>query len=194
MMEETDLAAPSHFRRGGLGESAVGVSSTDRFPVENISRDDCDRFVHRATRYGLVRGWARRGSLALPTEEEWEYACRGGTPSKPAFHFGSILNGLHANCDGNYPYGTDESGPYLARTSPVGDYESQARHPWGLCDLHGNVWEWCAGLDRESQIFAPLRGGSYDSGVVNCRTAYRRWSEPNVRLNRFGLRLCLRPS
>jgi formylglycine-generating enzyme required for sulfatase activity len=118
----------------------------------------------------------------LPTESEWEYACRTGTNTP--FHFGSELNGRQANCDGTVPYGTDSDGPYLKKTTPVGKYPANA---WGLYDMHGNVWEWCSDWYGEypaGSLTNPsgpatgsiriVRGGSWLDDAVYCRSANRR--------------------
>ncbi len=163
--------------------------------MENVSWNDCAEFLEKLS--------AREGrGYRLPTEAEWEYACRAGT-STP-FSFGVSLNGTEANCDGNYPYGTAEKGPYLSRTCPVGSYAANA---WGLHDMHGNVWEWCQdwyardayqhsnNKDPEytnSGDSRVLRGGSWLSNCGNCRAAFRRWAAPGLRLNNFGFRLAFR--
>lgn len=74
----------------------------------------------------------------LPTEAEWEYACRAG--SMTPFHFGDVCNGSEANVDGDNPFGTRTKGASLKRTTTVGSYLANS---FGLLDMHGNVWEWC---------------------------------------------------
>ena len=113
---------PSHFKG-------------DTLPVECVSWEDAQEFCAQAS-----AGTGRM--VRLPTEAEWEYACRAGTTTP--FYWGSELNGTQANCGGNYPYGTEATGPYRETTSPVGSYAGEYPHPWGLADVHGNVLECCA--------------------------------------------------
>ncbi|MGL6097591.1 MAG: formylglycine-generating enzyme family protein, partial [Fimbriiglobus sp.] len=127
----------------------------------------------------------------LPHEYEWEYACRGGLGNRRPYHFGHALNGDKANCNGNVPYGTDTKGEYLARTTQVGTYSAEARHPWWLCDMHGNVSKWC---NNEYSInYRVIRGGAFASYARNCRGAHRYYDLPRGRLHNLGFRVCFRP-
>jgi formylglycine-generating enzyme required for sulfatase activity len=143
-----------------------------------------------------------RLDFSLPTEAEWEYACRAGTTTP--FHFGSVLDGTQANCDGKYPYGTKKKGSNLERPTPVGSYAANA---WGLYDVHGNLWEWCADGYLEDLIGLPavdssnfkssnspyvLRGGSWYLDAWYCRAARRARSDPSNRDYDFGFRVALR--
>ena len=137
----------------------------------------------------------------LPTEAEWEYACRAGTMTP--FNFGSQLNGRQANCDGTRPYGTDTKGPNLEKTSPVGTYPANA---WGLYDMHGNVWEWCSdwyGEYPSGSVTDPsgpargwqrvYRGGDWRVDAVNCRSA-DRGCDPSIRSRLIGFRVVMSSS
>jgi len=164
----------------------------DEIPVERVSWNDCDDWLKKLS--------GQFGELIprLPTEAEWEYACRAGTTTKYAF--GDSLGSHQANFNGNHPDGA-EKGPYLEKTSPVGGYEA---NPWGLFDMHGNVWEWCAdwyeeyqeGVQEdpqgpESGSFRVQRGGSWIFDARNCRSAYRGMHEPVQRFNYSGFRFVL---
>jgi formylglycine-generating enzyme required for sulfatase activity len=134
----------------------------------------------------------------LPTEAEWEYACRAGT-STP-FHFGNSISTNLANYDGNEAYGNGVKGEYREKTTPVGSFPANA---WGLFDMHGNLWEWCwdwYNVYPDKEVTDPqgpsvgksrvLRGGCWSVIPTLCRSAYRRWSTPGLRLPDWGLRVC----
>ena len=167
----------------------------DRLPVETVSWDDAVEFCEAMSK-------KVKRAAALPSEAQWEYACRAGTTTP--FHFGSKLNGDLANCNGNYPYGTDVKGAYKEKTVAVGSYPA---NPWGLHDMHGNAWEWCrdyyGGYDKVQGAKDPvqltkqsidsrvLRGGSWIYVAGFCRAAYRRNVAPDFRTFNFGFRVCL---
>jgi formylglycine-generating enzyme required for sulfatase activity len=158
-----------------MGENPSYFKGED-LPVDTVSWDDCRRFVAKLN--------ARFSCDArLPTEREWEYACRAST--KTPYSWGPALNGDKANCDGTFPVGTPEKGPYLQKTVPVGSY---APNPWGLYCMHGNVREWCA--DTYDSTRRVLRGGSWYQSPANCRSASRDGSDPASRYSNFGFRLC----
>ncbi len=176
---------------GGGGEKVVGMD-TSQFPVEQVTWDDAVEFCSRLSQ--------REGkTYRLPTEAEWEYACRAGTTTP--FSFGSSCNGQEANCDGDYPYGTNETGPNLGRTTPVGSYRPNA---WGLYDMHGNVRQWCSdwygsGYYKDSAAADPqglaigvervLRGGSWYYTPAYSRCSYRDELNPTYRGNDVGFRV-----
>ena len=143
----------------------------------------------------------------LPTEAQWEYACRAGTTTP--FYTGDNLTTDQANYNGNYPYGDFPKGKYLAKTTPVGSYPP---NPWGLYDMHGNVWEWCrdwfgegyyAKCQKEGTVQDPpgpengsyrvLRGGSWSNDAQNCRSAFRFSGRPAGRDHGIGFRLVFVP-
>jgi formylglycine-generating enzyme required for sulfatase activity len=139
----------------------------------------------------------------LPSEAEWEYACRAGTTTP--FHFGETITPELANYNGQYTYGAGVKGDYREETTPVGSFG--VANAFGLYDMHGNVWEWCADQWHENYEGAPtdgrawldendndnqervLRGGSWDSNPSNCRSAYRNYYDAGVRNNYLGFRV-----
>ena len=131
--------------------------------------------------------------VRLPQDDEWEYACRGGLGNQRPFYFGGILNGEQANCNSNFPYGTEEKKPGKKQTTAVGSYEKTSPHPWGLCDMHGNVHEWCETPEREGSAMRMIRGGSWDSQAWCCRSAYRSWGDPAQKTVNLGFRIALIP-
>jgi formylglycine-generating enzyme required for sulfatase activity len=138
---------PSHFSRFGAGRNEVKTLSDEELkllPVESASWDDAQEFIRRLNEKERGRGYLYR----LPTEAEWEYACRGGATSEAecSHHFyidkpTDDLSSAQANFNGNWPFGEAPGGKYLGRTSRVGAYPS---NKLGLCDMHGNVFQWCA--------------------------------------------------
>ncbi|MFY7952831.1 MAG: formylglycine-generating enzyme family protein [Armatimonadaceae bacterium] len=187
-------------RRTVMGTDPSYFEGDDR-PVEQVSWYDAQTFCARLR--DLTGTVAR-----LPTEAEWEYACRGGTNTP--FYWGSELNGTEANC-GNYPhgvkpYGTVVEGPYLGETTVVGRYSEAYPHPWGMVDFHGNVWEWCDDWFNENySSFCPqvdpkcrypnqwgrrvLRGGSWYTFPDGCRAAVRIAENPERRCDSTGFRV-----
>ena len=169
------------------------------FPVESISWDEAIALCRKLSELPAEKAAGR--VYRLPTEAEWEYACRGGLPLP--FTSGVSLSSREANFNGNYPYGGAERGPYLERTTKVGSYPP---NPFGLYDMHGNVWEWCADFYertyyRNSPRYDPpgpshgslrvVRGGScYNIGRF-CRAAYRFGVSPANRDIDVGMRVVM---
>jgi uncharacterized protein (TIGR02996 family) len=176
--------------------SSVVVAS-DR-PIDSVTWFEAVEFCERLSDLPMEKAAGR--SYRLPTEAEWEHACRAGTTTP--FHYGESLSSRLANFDGNYPYNA-KRGPNLRRTTPVGSYKPNA---WGLYDMHGNVWEWCADWfspsyyqkspKRDPQGPRPgtmrvLRGGSWHHGGNPCRSAYRYREEPDQRNKYNGFRVVM---
>ena len=167
--------------KGVMGGDNSAHFKGDSLPVENVSWLDCQEFVQRVN--AASKCWAR-----LPTEHEWEYACRAGTST--TYSWGGALNGFQANCNGSSPYGTSDKGPYLGRTTPVGGYGLRGTNNWNFCDMHGNVWEWCADKCDSSGVTRVLRGGCWDDHAQACRSAYRGANTPDGHNEGCGFRLC----
>ena len=168
----------------------------ENYPVECVSWNDCQAFLNKLNE-SAPTGWL----FTLPTEAQWEYACRAGTTT--AFFGGSVLNGNTANCNGKNPYGTKTEGPYKGKTLPVGSFSA---NPWGLYDMHGNIAEWCFDW-YESFTDKPLvnpmgpssgenrvsRGGSWKDFARFCRSASRGINRPDDSFDNLGLRVALVP-
>jgi formylglycine-generating enzyme required for sulfatase activity len=146
-------------------------------PVEKISWYDCAEFCARLSAY-------TKRDYRLPSESEWEYACRAGTTTP--FHFGETISTEVANYNGEYTYGSGSKGEKRKQTTPVGSFH--VANAFGLFDMHGNVWEWCADEYHQNYDGAPvdgsawnsnnendrmLRGGSWFDYPWDCRSAYR---------------------
>ena len=189
---------PSWFSSTGGGRDRVQGMDTRRFPVESVSWDEAVEFCRKLSEMPGERAAGRQ--YRLPTEAEWEYACRGGAALAP-FHFFDSLSSAQANIDGNHPYGGAAKGPCLGRTSEVGSYPPNA---FGLFDMHGNVGEWCSdwfgsypaedGPARDpggppAGTRRVLRGGSWFHYGKLCRSAHRGSEAPGNRGNCIGFRV-----
>ena len=170
-----------------------GETSTDQRPVERVNWFDVMEFCRRLnSRLGPAAG----RYYTLPSEAQWEYACRAGT--KTPFCFGDTISPELANYDGNYAYAEGPKGIYREQATPVGMFPANA---WGLQDMHGNVHEWCldewhgnyegapadggAWVDskqgeksNETEKTRLLRGGSWSGFPGYCRSALRSLSLP----------------
>ncbi len=186
---------PSHFAFDRVGQN------TARFPVDSVSYDDALKFCHNLSELADEKSAGR--AYRLPTEAEWEYACRGGAKDNSYFylkHPTMSLTSTQANCDGTHPFGDAPKGSFLQRTTKVGSYEPNA---FGLHDMHGNVREWCHDfyapyLVRPRPGYAGplkgktnvLRGGSWYDYPILCRAARRTHESPETRDSYSGLRVC----
>ncbi len=190
---------PSHFSRFGGGASQIRDISDEElklFPVESVSWDDAQEFIKKLNERGKKRGSGHM--YRLPTEAEWEYSCRGGAVSETDcsyhFYFDKPTNDLssdQANFAGNHPFGNAPKGQYLQRTTRVGAYPP---NKLGLCDVHGNVWQWCADLyDPKKDSVRAGRGGSWCDDGSHCRPSFRGWNPSSHRSNLIGFRLARVP-
>jgi formylglycine-generating enzyme required for sulfatase activity len=184
---------PSCFTPTGLGKGKIKTKETSRHPVECVSWLQAVEFCKKL---GETADEKQAGhSYRLPTEAEWEYACRAGTTS--ALHLGDVVDSHQANFNGLSPYGAGRGGSFLRRTTPGGEYPANA---FGLYDMHGNVMEWC------SDWYDPLyyanspkedpagptngkervtRGGAWSNSGKACRSAVRTKLAPD--LSHYGL-------
>lgn len=127
---------PSHFSPGGLGADSLGALKSTRFPVEQVSWNDAAEFCKRLSE--MPNEISANRVYRLPTESEWEFACRAG--SVDAFSTGQVIDGNQANIQSDTPYWYARRSPALQRTQTVGRFPPNS---FGLHDMHGNVAEWC---------------------------------------------------
>ena len=170
---------------GSVMGNSPNARKGEKFPVETVSWNNCLEYVQKLDGLNVAPADYR---FALPTEAQWEYACRAGTTTP--FSFGMTIDRDNVNFGKN-----------LGKTMEVGSYPANA---WGLHDMHGNVWEWCMdwyGVYPVGDAINPegassgsnrvLRGGGWFHVAGDCRSAVRRDREPSVRNNAVGLRLAL---
>jgi formylglycine-generating enzyme required for sulfatase activity len=174
----------------------------DKQPVIGVSWHEAQAFCEKLSEQ-------TKRAVRLPTEAEWEYACRAGTTT--AFAFGKTITTDQVNYDGNYPYGDTPKGKYRECTVNV---DSFTPNPWGLYQMHGNVWEWCLDEFHDSYSEKPARlksngnepwgelkvvkednhayicrGGSWYDHAIHCRSAFRSRSRARNRDDSLGFRV-----
>jgi formylglycine-generating enzyme required for sulfatase activity len=182
--------------RSIMGEN-MGVGVGADYPIERINWDDalafCSRLSHQTGK-----------EYSLPSESQWEYACRATTTT--AFHFGDIITPDLVNYNGDYPYNGAPTGENRAQATPVGSFPPNG---FGLYDMHGNVWEWCLDEYQPNYLGTPtdgsalnssgsqanlkrvMRGGAWDYVAKGCRSTVRCSLAPTIRIDGCGLRVVL---
>lgn len=183
-----------------MGNNPSNFKGEENLPVETVSWEHCQEFMKKLRQKD-------QKPYRLPTEAEWEYACRAGTTMP--FHFGETISTEQANYDGKNIYGSEKKGKSRNQTTrgksrnqttPVGTFPA---NPWGLHDVHGNLWEWCADWydkypnndvadpqgpgPREYRV---LRGGAWFNNPEDCRSARRYGVVPYYGSSGYGFRLC----
>jgi formylglycine-generating enzyme required for sulfatase activity/serine/threonine protein kinase len=195
---------PSFFSAAGWGKDKVKGMDTNDFPVEQVFWDEAVAFCKKLSDLPAEKKAGR--TYRLPTEAEWEYACRGGAPSYQVFHFGNSLSSTQANFNGTFPYGGADKGDYLERPCIVGSYPANG---FGLYDMHGNVAEWCSDwYDKDYYSKSPRRDPQGPSTGIyrvirnvcwrdygrGCRSAARSGGAAANRYFGWGFRVTLVPA
>jgi formylglycine-generating enzyme required for sulfatase activity len=168
-----------------MGYNPSTFRGCSKCPIENVSWKEADQYCKKL-------------GMHLPTEAQWEYACRAGTET--AFHYGNSISSEQANFDGRNPYGGIPAGQFRNKTVPVGSYQP---NKWGLYDMHGNVAEWCSdwydpsyyGNSSEKDPAGPskgklkvVRGGSWNNGGSALLSGKRSAFNPELKLSNIGFR------
>jgi len=190
------------------GPLTAELPAGDELPVGNVNFAETEAYCQTLTNRGrLSRILPDAWEFRLPTEAQWEYACRAGTTTATAF--GDSLSSTQANFKGK-PYNGGAPGPSLNRASPVGSYPPNA---WGLHDMHGNTFEWCrdwyhsrlpGGTDPDlyaarstaqrsehGDVSRVRRGGCWSDEGWPCRSAFRVRFEPERRYDHIGFRVVI---
>ena len=175
-----------------MAKNPSAFAGEKNLPVDSVSWSDCQEFIKKLKEKD-------KKSYRLPTEAEWEYACRAGTTTP--YHFGVTISTKQANLHDVSE--KDKKNLPLLKTTPVNSFPANA---WGLHDMHGNVWQWCQdsyGDYPQNEFVDPqgpkgganrvLRGGSWFYSPDCCRSACRSWGELGFRNYSIGFRLCFFP-
>ncbi len=167
-----------------------------QLPVDSVSWNDCQEFCRKLSTM-------EKRKYRLPSEAEWEYACRAG--SQTPFWCGETITTDQANYNGNYIDNAGIKSSYRERTTPIDTFKA---NPWGLHDMHGNLWQWCEDyyaayrvedtddpirLNKEDSSSRVLRGGSWFNDSLFCRSAHRFRAESTSRYDYFGCRVVYIP-
>jgi len=178
---------PSFFATSGAGRSMVGPKEAPMHPAEGVTWHEATEFCAKLG--ALPSEKSHRFRYRLPTEAEWEYACRAGSTSP--LYYGEHVSSREANFNGQAPLGKGAINPFMRTTFTVGGYKANA---FGLFDMHGNVSEWCADwydgdyykkspkanpqgpTDGEEKVF---RGGGWSNTARACRSAARQHLPPD---------------
>ncbi|MEI7993542.1 MAG: formylglycine-generating enzyme family protein [Methylococcaceae bacterium] len=173
-----------------MGDNPAFFTENENNPVEQVSWDDVRNFIKQLNI--LTSGLGAQ----LPTEAQWEYACRAGTATP--FSFGETITPDQVNYDGNIPYANEKKGRCREKTVAV---KSLQANSWGLYEMHGNVWEWCSDwyddffdkpiidpIGSDTGSSRVLRGGSWSNHGWRTRSANRGWYAPVNRDNYIGFR------
>ena len=175
-----------------IGNNPSNFKGENR-PVENVSWYDAIEFCKKLS--------SKTGKIyRLPSESQWEYACRAGTTTP--FYFGETITSELVNYNGEYPCGNAPKGKYRKETTDVGSFPPNA---FGLYDMHGNVWEWCQDIWHGNYNGAPtdgsawetggdgntrlLRGGSWNNISWDCRCAWRSYDIADYSYGYWGFRI-----
>ncbi len=179
--------------RAIIGQNPSRFTGDLQRPVDSVNWEDARAFCRK-----LSEKTGRK--FRLPTEAEWEYACRAGTTTP--FYFGKTISPDQVNFDGNYTYGGSDKGMFRNQTLPVGSLGRP--NAWGLHDMHGNIWEWCSSMQMNYPYRADdgreeedpgarrvIRGGSWNSWPGRCRSAERPGYAPESRRRDISFRVVM---
>ena len=197
-----------------MGNNPSRFTGSKRLPVDSISWNDCQRFIAKLNEMNVAPEGLQ---FALPTEAQWERACRAGTTTP--YSWGNSLNGDKANCSSRLAGYNAGPGKALGRTAEVGSYPA---NPWGLYDMHGNLWEWCSDktaprtyLYKLKELTDPtgyegpthtlvdnkwvesesdrhmLRGGGWNTDAIRRRSCFRSGNSVDCHSDEYGARLAL---